>query len=84
MIKKNKFDFFDSFNSKVLRSLRNRFDKNNMFKSINDFKNQIASSFDIESDWFKKKKNATQMKVDRTAHVCSPLWNNFKKLNGKW
>jgi len=54
LIKKNKFDFFDSFNSKVFRLLRKRFDKGNMFKSINDFKNQIIESFDIESKWFKK------------------------------
>ena len=56
MNKKNKLDFFDSWNSKIISSLRLRFDKNNMFKSIHDFKNQIINSFSIESKWYKQNK----------------------------
>lgn len=52
MNKKNKFIFFNILNSNFIKSLKRRFDKNNMFKSISDFKNQIIKSFDIESKWY--------------------------------
>ncbi|MAP61965.1 MAG: hypothetical protein CMF82_03340 [Candidatus Marinimicrobia bacterium] len=56
MNKKNKFDFFELLNSKVIKSLKLRYDKQNMFKAIKGFKNQISESFAIESDWYGKNK----------------------------
>ena len=53
----NKKDFCNIFNFNHLKSLRSRFDKDNMFKSISDFKGQIIHSFDIESKWYIKNKN---------------------------
>ena len=54
MNKEKKADFFTLLNSNVFKSLRNRFDKNNMFKSISDFKHQIIKSFGIESKWYRE------------------------------
>ena len=56
MNKKVKLNFFDLWHSAVLRKLRNKFDKGNMFKSISHFPRQIVESFDIESRWYKKNK----------------------------
>ena len=57
MNKKNKLDFLESWNHRILKSLRKRFDSDNIFKSISDFKCQIEASFDIESKWSKNNKN---------------------------
>ena len=39
---KSSIDFFALWNSVVLKNLKNRFDKHNMFKSIKNFPSQIT------------------------------------------
>ena len=54
MKEKNNIDFFDLWNASILESFKNRFDKQQFFKSIKDFPNQIIKSFDIENKCYRK------------------------------